>query len=395
MERYFTKLKSMLPMDPDPTPPAESVSPAGDTNRPPPLSLLVGIVLAWVGVLISLLLLERHSGLRAFLCPARGGCEAVLASKYSTVRGLPLPLFGAAFYFSVMGLLLAVYAFPVRVRRLRLLDGALWMTVVGLTFSAGLMYLQFGVLHAFCPLCTLSALVMAGLLGAVARSGRVMATRDWGASRVVALALLVFAVMPAAILLTSGLGAPEPAGRRSWIDLSTARLAGSREAKVQLVVFSDFQCQFCQQLAPVVKRLRADFPQEVLIAFRYFPLEAHPRAFPAAVAAECAGEQGRFWEYHDQLFAEHGDLSDARLLALAGELGLDQERFAQCLRAEKSNRQVADSRDDAIKSGLEGVPVIFLNGRRIQGPLDYEHLARQVRELLPMSRPSQKTAPGQ
>ncbi|MEI9897767.1 MAG: thioredoxin domain-containing protein [Chthoniobacter sp.] len=76
------------------------------------------------------------------------------------------------------------------------------------------------------------------------------------------------------------------------------------------------------------------------MVFRHFPLEGHPRAFAAAVAAECAGEQDAFWPYHDKLFAEGGDLDAAKFLALASSLGLDQERFRVCLQSEHPRREV-------------------------------------------------------
>lgn len=175
---------------------------------------------------------------------------------------------------------------------------------------------------------------------------------------------------------------PPPKVRALQIDLSTARTAGPTDAPARLVVFSDFQCQFCAQLAPVLQRIRAEFPKEVMVAFRYFPLEAHPRAVPAAVAAECAAEQGAFWAYHDRLFADGGDLSEGRLVALAVEAGLDEERFRQCLQSDRAAGIVETSRRDAAAAGLEGAPAVFLNGRRIEGSLDYPALVARLKAEL-------------
>lgn len=368
-------------MDPDSSSPV-SAPDAGRAERPVPSSLFVGCVLAWLGTLTSLLLLERHAGVRAFFCPVERGCETVLASQYAEFRGLPLPFFGAAFYLTMLAFLLAVYALPSSRKRLRLLDGALWMAFAGATFSAGLMYVQFGIIHAFCTLCTLSAMIMGGLLWSIVRIGRVLASAECSASPRGAITLGIFAILPAAILLTSALALPENAWPSTWIDLSTARFAGPRDARVQLVVFSDFQCPYCRQLAPVLKRIREEFPQEVLMAFRYYPLKAHPRAFPAAVAAECAADQGAFWEYHDQLFADGGDLSEERLVSLARGLNLDPKKFAACLGSEIPQRRVTESRKDAVAMQLKGVPAVFLNGRLVSGELDYENLTRQIRVAL-------------
>jgi protein-disulfide isomerase/uncharacterized membrane protein len=464
-----------------------------------------------MGILICFLLSQQHAGLSAFFCPARASCETVLTSRYAAVAGIPLPLLGGLFYTTMLGMLLAAYGIRSNAGRVRLLGGAHWLAIVGFTFSVGLMYLQFGVLHAFCPLCTMSAFVMGGLLLATARAGRMAAINDWTASPTGAMTLAVFALFPAIILLTSTFAEQDevlavvdgqkftrrqmkmdlraslspleqkayslesewiqekvdqtllaleatrlrttidemlvarasaerpvseqevearlgelklphlaenlasvrsaldverrqlakdgllkeltkvhdvkiylekPALRALQIDPSTVQWAGSPAAKVQLVVFSDFQCPFCQELAPILKRVRDRFPQEVALGFRHFPLEAHRRAFPAAVAAECAAEQGAFWEYHDKLFAEAGKLEDPRFLALAASLGLDQSRFAECLKSQNPKERVEASRQDAVKSGLEGVPAVFLNGLRVEGDLNYDNLVRKIDEAL-------------
>ena len=151
---------------------------------------------------------------------------------------------------------------------------------------------------------------------------------------------------------------------------------------MQLVVFSDFQCHFCTELSSVLNKVRAEFPNDVMLAYRYFPVESHERAIPAAVAAECAAEQGAFWKYHDELYAAGADLSDAALASLAGKLGLDQPRFLECQRSGRARAVVEASRADAIASGLEGAPALFLNGKLIGGKIDYERLSGKIRAAL-------------
>jgi protein-disulfide isomerase len=151
---------------------------------------------------------------------------------------------------------------------------------------------------------------------------------------------------------------------------------------VQLVVFSDFQCAHCARLAPVLRRVREEFPREVRVAYRYFPLEANPRAVPAAVAAQCAAEQGRFWEYHDKLFAEGGDLSDTRLVALADATSLNREKFSACVTAGAARKIVEASHADAVKLGLEGAPALFLDGTMIGGYVAPDDLVRMIRQRL-------------
>src|SRR5579862_4963747 len=145
-------------------------------SAPIPISVRLGSLLAWLGVCICLLLLQGETSLRSWLCPVRGGCETVLSSQYANLKGLPLPWLGAAFYLVVLGLWLAVSAIASLRARLRLLDGILWLALAGLTFSVGLMYVQFGVLHAICPLCMASALTVAALLGTALWARRAVAT---------------------------------------------------------------------------------------------------------------------------------------------------------------------------------------------------------------------------
>ena len=282
---------------------------------------------------------------------------------------------------------LVAYAIPSSSRRVLLLDAILWLTVVATTFSLGLMVVQFVLLHAFCPLCTASAAIVVALLVTAVRARSVAPLENAGASPGGAISLGFFALLPLIVfVLSTAIGDSSPRGL--WLaDLSKAHRLGPAEAPVQLVVYSDFECSFCRQLAPVVRRLQSEYPHDVTIVFRNFPLDIHPRAFPAAVAAECAAsEQGAFWEYHDKLFAEGGDLSDGQLMALAASLGLDQARFTACLRSAAPRQQVEADLREAIGLDLPGSPIVFLNGQRLDGPLTYERLLQKIQALLPKGK---------
>ena len=191
--------------------------------------------------------------------------------------------------------------------------------------------------------------------------------------------MAVFAVLPTVIILAMGHGG---GGRPIRLDLSTAQLVGNRQAPVQLVIFSDYQCGFCRQLVPVLQQIRLKFPDDVLIAHRDYPLKGHPRAVPAAIAAYCAGQQGAFWEYHDRLYVEGQDLGDSRLLEIATQLRFDLPRFSECLKSDSARQAVQQSREDAEALGLEGVPIVFLNGRRVEGALNLPNLESRIKALL-------------
>lgn len=140
-----------------------------------------------------------------------------------------------------------------------------------------------------------------------------------------------------------------------------------------LRIFSDFQCPFCQRLArDVLSQLtpRA-LKGELRISYRHFPLkEIHPEAFPAAIAAECAGAQGSFWPYHDLLM--RGRLGD--YLSLARILSLDPKAFATCLKDPQVAARVEAERALALRLGLRGTPSAFVGPYRVPNPFDLERL---------------------
>ena len=161
-------------------------------------------------------------------------------------------------------------------------------------------------------------------------------------------------------------------------DLTTAKLLGRPNAKVTFVIFSDFECPFCAMFEQTLKRIHDRFPDQVLIAFKYFPLTGHSHARSAAAAAECAAAQGKFWEFHDWLFSHGTSLDDTSLFRAAAELRLDRTSFDQCFRADRPRQIVDANYNEAVSNGLDGAPSIFLNGEMIGGVLSYDELVERV-----------------
>ncbi|MEZ0256438.1 MAG: thioredoxin domain-containing protein [Chthoniobacter sp.] len=353
----------------------------------------MGCLLAWFGMCLCFLLLQKGSALHSYFCPLRGSCDAVLGSPYASLWGVPLAWFGAGYYVVLLALWLSVSGIASQLWRLRLLDCLLWLALAGLTFSLGLMYVQFAVLRAFCPLCTLSAVTVLLSALAVSQARRTMVAASTGASPRSAWMLALFASFPVLIFVTDSITEPRAPGGIALIDLAAAHRLGSAQAPVQVVVFSDFECGFCRQLTTVLHRVQAEFAPDVAIVYRHFPLEGHPRALPAAIAAECAAEQGAFWPYHDKLFAGEGDLTDARFLELAVSLGLDLQRFTACLQSAPPRQVVEANFREAMELGLPGTPCVFINGRRFQGALTYENLVKRIKEVVPKSSASAVAKP--
>ncbi len=157
---------------------------------------------------------------------------------------------------------------------------------------------------------------------------------------------------------------------------------GPAGAPVQIVEYSDFQCPYCAQVAPVVRRLAEHYGDQVRIAFRNFPLPNHPDAPKAAEAAHCAHVQGKFWEYHDRLFANQKALMPDDLKRYAAELGLDQAKFATCLDGGTFAGVVQADLRDGRGAGVSATPTFFVNGRLLSGAQSFEAFQRVIDEEL-------------
>ena len=158
---------------------------------------------------------------------------------------------------------------------------------------------------------------------------------------------------------------------------------GPVDAPVTLVEFSDFQCPYCARLAPVVKRIAGEYPGQVRVVFRQFPLRSiHAQAQKAAEASLCAFDQDRFWEMHDALFADIKKLGPEDLTARARKLNLDLEVFSQCLESGKYAATVQQDLEDGMAAGVSGTPAVFINGRVLKASKPYDGIKKVVEEEL-------------
>lgn len=148
------------------------------------------------------------------------------------------------------------------------------------------------------------------------------------------------------------------------VEVGSSPSKGSSDAVVTIVEWVDFECPFCGMAAPMVGKMVKQFPGQVRVVFKHFPLPSHKHAESAARAATAAAEQGKFWEMHDALFGNQQDLSDKSIERLAKELGLDVKQFLADWRSEKVADLVAADRKQAEKLSLRGTPSIFVNGRQ-------------------------------
>jgi protein-disulfide isomerase len=151
------------------------------------------------------------------------------------------------------------------------------------------------------------------------------------------------------------------------VAIDAARLRGNARAAVTIVEFADFQCPYCQAAEETVKQVLQKYKASVRLAFRDFPLtQIHPQALQAAQASRCAGEQGKYWEYHDLLFANRR-LDPAGLKESARMAGMDVERFGSCLSSEKFNGEIENDLRIGTAAGVTGTPAFYINGVSLSG----------------------------
>ena len=150
---------------------------------------------------------------------------------------------------------------------------------------------------------------------------------------------------------------------------------GPPDAPATLVEYGDYECPFCGQAYPIVKTVRHRLGRRMRFAFRHFPLtEIHPRALPAAEAAEAAGAQGQFWPMHDLLYGNQHAVDDRSLVRFAQRLGLDVPPFGAELAEHVHEPRIRQDFLGGVRSGVNGTPTFFINGVRHDGVWDADSL---------------------
>jgi protein-disulfide isomerase len=169
---------------------------------------------------------------------------------------------------------------------------------------------------------------------------------------------------------------------RVQVGYDPKRLRGNPKAPVMIVEFSDYQCPYCHQVEATLNEVLAQYGDKVSLAYRDFPLTAiHSQAEIAAEASRCALEQGRFWEYHDQLFAA-SKLDKDTLVEYARNLKLDDKQFGSCLTSEKYKAEIEKDSEEGKKVGVQGTPGFFINGVTLSGAQPQDAFTRLIDDEL-------------
>jgi protein-disulfide isomerase len=162
---------------------------------------------------------------------------------------------------------------------------------------------------------------------------------------------------------------------------------GAANAPVTIIAFSDYECPYCKRAHTVVDEVMKKYDGKVKLVYRDYPLPFHEHARPAAEAANCANAQGKFWPYHQKLWAA-SDLSTDKLKAMAGEVGLDQQKFDDCLAKAQFKADIDKDIADGSAVGVTGTPAFFINGRMLSGAQPFEKFKEVIDQELARSSKS-------
>jgi len=365
-------------------------------------------LLALLGLFDSLYLLWIYtSPTRTMVCLGTG-CDTVRLSNYSHIHGIPMPLIGVAGYVLIALLILAESLAPAAVS-LEVGYALAAVTGLGFLYSVYLEYLQGLVIHAWCAWCITSGVVMTALCALAfyqvlrpdpqpdppAQLGQVRAQFTVGV-----LALLIG--VPAFYeLATHGEAPPPPPPSANEATAEKlvrpdSHFAGDPNAAVTVVEFGDFECPVCGREEPMTRELRAKYGHQIRFVFRQFPL-IHTHKFSArmAEASECAAEQGKFWEAVERIYANQDDASEEGLKRDAAAIGLDADKFNQCMARGAATARVNRDREDGLALGVVATPTFFVGRHPVDDVPDLAELSRLIDEDLAVAKgaPSPASAP--
>lgn len=370
------------------------------------------VVLAVIGIGLSLYSVKHHLELRAnghtdAFCniSAQINCDVVASSKYAELFGIPVGVFGAG-YFLAMAFLAATTALGHKTRKEH---EAAWLILAGAGVVASLVFggISLGVLNAVCIVCIATyvvTLLQAAVAYVISRDGdqRSFQTKTIGnglTSAAVAMAIVIVAfnfLRPSAELPKE---LQDVAGKHDHLAESSMTLSpnkvdiqinrtpysgagedyrvGSDDAKVVIVEFADYQCPACSAARKTFEDLHKEVGDRVLFVFKNFPLsnkcngsmqsDMHPYSCDIARLARCAGQYGKFWEYHKLAFDEQSRASLEQAKVWGQKVGLTEAQITQCLNSADILAKLRDDADVGTRAGVDGTPAVYINGRKYTG----------------------------
>jgi len=163
-------------------------------------------------------------------------------------------------------------------------------------------------------------------------------------------------------------------------DIEGSPFRGPKNAKVTIVLFTDFQCPFCGRAVPTEEQILKEYPKDVKLVLKNQPLPFHPNAMPAAIAAAAAGQQGKFWEFHDLAFKNQQALSPEKYKEWAKEIGLNMGKFEAAQNDPKIKAQIEADSKYGSQVGADGTPTFYINGREMAGAMPFPSFKQIIDE---------------
>ena len=177
----------------------------------------------------------------------------------------------------------------------------------------------------------------------------------------------------------------KPVMERVKVEVGDAPIMGKKDAKIQVVAFSDFQCPYCSRGATTMHDLKKKYGSKIALSFKHYPLPFHPQAVPASEISMCVKKlngDDKFWKYHDLVFKNQDKMDNENLLKLAKDVGADQAKVKACFDAGEFKEYVKKDMEYGNKLGVRSTPTFFVNGQLVAGALPVEQFAEMIEEDL-------------
>ncbi len=196
---------------------------------------------------------------------------------------------------------------------------------------------------------------------------------------------IIFVLVGTVLGIRIGRGNPPP------IEFEPAKIKGDPDAPLYIVEFTDYQCPYCAKIQPTLKKILETFPNDVKLVYKHYPLDfIHSHSRRVAEAAECAGDQGKFWDYSDLLYektrqwavTEDAKLVEPMLDQYAMAVGLNLETFHTCLDSGVKKDVIEKNKEEGKKLFVSGTPTLLLNGKKVVVSHDFEKLKAQIEKEL-------------
>ena len=362
--------------------------------------IIIGLIIGFFGVLACLYSISHHlefkeKGSTDSLCNVseKYSCDAIAASEYSEILGTPLGVWGLGYFIGLIWLLLAARFLPKYRKgclyfyhKLALLGGLACLFLIGISLLK---------LNALCPSCMVIYVLCFSQFFLVIKKKSLIPNYI----ELKPLLYGVFALSTPTIILFASYhfysykkekdlfsqhqAAPKvssssydiPINKSKYSGLGEDYRIGNDEAKVVIVEFSDFECPSCKTMGNKLKTLVSEYGDKISVVLKNFPLDQkcnhslgsplHYFACDIATLARCAGQYGKFWEYHDLAFAEQQNVNAKTIRDWASRLGLTNEQIEGCLSSKGMQEKIKDDISLGLQLGVNGTPTVFINGKKL------------------------------